>query len=118
MRGDCKPCKIPYRLEPLPSRRVNGTDCTDATVQIVPFTLDNGKRTILYWNAVDLLTATYEGTLSLQVFGVNAADIRLLDLRDGSIYALTDAMVEDMGKGGVRLKSIPLTDSPLALLLD
>ena len=118
MRGNCKPCALPYRTEALPSRRVNGTDCTDNTVQIVPFTLDNGKRALIYWNAVDLLTGTFEGTLSLQVFGVNAADIRLLDLRNGSIYTLADAMVEDMGKGGVRLKNIPLTDCPLALLLD
>ena len=87
-------------------------------MQIAPFTLDNGKRALIYWNAVDLLTGTFEGTLSLQVFGVNAADIRLLDLRNGSIYTLADAMVEDMGKGGVRLKNIPLTDCPLALLLD
>ena len=118
MRGDCRACALPWRFEELPSRRVNGTDCTANTVQVETFRLDDGKRVLIYWNAVDLLTATFEGTVSLQVFGVDAARIRLLDLRDGSIYTLTDAMVEDMGKGGVRLKNIPLTDSPLALLLD
>lgn len=117
MRGDCKPCAIPYRREALPSRRVNGTDCTDPTVQVEGFRLDDGKRALLYWNAVDLLTATYEGTYSLQVFGVTGAP-RLLDLRDGSIYALPESMVEDLGKGGVRLKNLPLTDCPLALLFD
>ena len=117
MRGDCKPCAIPYRREALPSRRVNGTDCTDPTVQVEGFRLDDGKRALLYWNAVDLLTATYEGTHSLQVFGVTGAP-RLLDLRDGSIYALPESMVEDLGKGGVRLKNLPLTDCPLALLFD
>jgi hypothetical protein len=117
MRGDCKACALPYRLEALPSRRVNGTDCTDPTVQLEGFRLDDGKRALIYWNAVDLLTATYEGTLSLQVFGVTGTP-RLLDLKDGSIYALTEEMVEDMGMGGVRLKNIPLTDCPLALLFD
>ena len=117
MRGDCKACALPYRLEALPSRRVNGTDCTDSTVQLEGFRLDDGKRALIYWNAVDLLTATYEGTLSLQVFGVTEVP-RLLDLRDGSIYALTKGMVEDMGKGGIRLKNLPLTDCPLALLFD
>ena len=117
MRGDCKPCKLPYRLEALPSRRVNGTDCTDATVQIEPFYLDDGKRALIYWNAIDLLTATYEGTLSLQLYGVTNPP-RLLDLRDGSIYALPEGMTEDLGMGGIRLKNLPLTDCPLALLLD
>ena len=115
-KGDFKPCTIPYRLESLPSKRVNGRDCTDKTVQIDAFTLDDGTKALIYWNAVDLLTSTYEGTLSLQVFGQKHDAIRLLDLRDGSIYALPDAMIEDLGFGGVRLRNLPLTDCPLAIL--
>ncbi|MBE6702802.1 MAG: hypothetical protein E7585_05265 [Ruminococcaceae bacterium] len=118
MRGDCEPCRLPWRFEALPSRRVNGTDCTDSTVQVETFTLDNGGKALIYWNAVDLLTATYEGTVSLQIFGVQASSIRLLDLKDGSVYTLPDTMVEDMGKGGVRLRNLPLTDCPLAILFD
>lgn len=117
-KGNFKPCTIPYRTEKLPSRRVNGTDCTDKTVQIDAFTLDNGTKALVYWNAVDLLTSTYEGTLSLQVFGQKQDAIRLLDLKDGSIYSLPDAMVEDLGFGGVRLRNMPLTDCPLAILFE
>ncbi len=118
MRGNVKRCDLPWKLEALPSRRVNGTDCTASTLQVETFALDSGKRVLIYWNAVDLLTATFEGTLSLQLYGVKADAIRLLDLRNGSIYTLPDGMIEDLGLGGVRLRNLPLTDCPLALLLD
>ena len=116
-KGDCKPCSIPYRLECLPSKRVNGKDCIDKTIQIEAFTLEDGTKALIYWNSVDLLTATYEGTISLQIFGVSADNIQLLDLRNGSLYTLPDTMVEDIGFDGVCLKNLPLTDCPLAILI-
>ncbi|MBQ9099213.1 MAG: beta-galactosidase [Clostridia bacterium] len=115
-KGDFTTCRIPYRREELPSRRVNGTDCTDKTVQIEGFALENGTKVLVYWNAVDLLTTTYEGTISLQVFGQKNDSIRLLDLKDGSLYRLPEGMIEDMEHGAVRLKNLPLTDAPLVLL--
>ena len=116
MRGDCKPCALPRHTVALPSKRVNGTDCTDSTLQHEAFRLNDGKRALLYWNATELLTTSYEGTVSFEVFGVTANAIRLIDLRDGSVYALPDGMIEDMKKGGVRLKNLPLSDCPLALV--
>jgi hypothetical protein len=44
--------------------------------------------------------------------------VRLVDLRDGGIYALPDGMCEEIGAGALRLSNLPLTDSPLVLLLD
>ena len=118
MRGNARRCHLPWCLDPQPSRRVNGTDCTAPTLQVETFTLDNGSKALIYWNAVDLLTETYEGTTSFEVFGVKADSIRLVDLKNGSIYALPEGMAEDLGLGGVRLKNLPLTDCPLALLFD
>lgn len=118
MRGNANPSPLPCRLEALPSRRVNSSDCTDPTVQMESFILDDGKRALIYWNEVDLLTATFESTLSMQIFGVEAQRIRLLDLKEGSIYALPEGMIEDLAKGAVRLRNLPLTDYPMALLLD
>ena len=118
MRGNTRPCAFPWRSFSLPSKRVNGQDCTDSTRQGETFVLDDGRRALIYWNATDLLTATYEGTTSLEVFGVKADSVRLIDLRNGNVYALPDTMVEDLGLGGVRLKNLPLTDCPLALIFD
>jgi hypothetical protein len=80
--------------------------------------LDDGRKALIYWNATDLLTAAYEGTISFELFGTKTANLRLLDLKNGNIYAPPDTMVEDLGFGGVRLKNLPLTDCPLALLFD
>ena len=118
MRGNAKPCALPWRSFSLPSKRVNGQDCTDSTRQGETFLLDDGRRALIYWNATDLLTATYEGTTSFEIFGTKAASVRLVDLKNGNIYALPETMIEDLGKGGVRLKNLPLTDCPLALVFD
>jgi len=115
MRGNAKSCALPWRFEALPSRRVNGEDCTDPTVQVETFSLDDGSKALIYWNAVDVLTSTYEGTVSLQVYGVSKDDVSLLDLKDGCVYSLPDTMAEAIC-GGVRLMNIPLTDSPLVLI--
>ncbi len=114
--GDAKPYSIPYATEVLPSRRTNGNDCTDTTVELCGFKLEGGSTALIYWNATPLLTTTYEGTLSLCVYGQKNDNIRLLDLKDGTLYALPKEMLEDIGYGGVRLVNIPLTDSPLAIL--
>lgn len=116
MRGNARPYALPWHFERLPSRRVNGEDTTAHTVQVESFTLDDGSKALIYWNAVDLLTATYEGTVSLHVFGVSAENVRLLDLRDGSVYTLPDGMAEPFGVHGVRFCNLPITDSPLAIL--
>lgn len=116
MRENAESINIPYALEDLPSRRVNGRDCTDDSIKVYPFRLCDGRTALIYWNAVYLITTSYEGTASFSVFGEDTEEIRLIDLRDGSIYELPEEMTEDLGDGGVRLKNIPLTDTPLALV--
>ena len=118
MRGNAKRCALPWRYAIMPSKRVNGEDCTDSTRRVETFRLDDGRKALIYWNATDLLTATYEGTISFEVFGVKAHSVRLIDLKNGNVYALPENMVEDLGFGGVHLKNLPLTDCPLALVFD
>ena len=42
--------------------------------------------------------------------------IRIMDLRDGKLYRLPEEMLEDLGNGGIGLRNIPLTDTPLAIV--
>ena len=118
LHGEAAPCDIPYNLIRLPSRLVNGEDFVGKSLIVEGFRLDDGRRALIYWNAVDLLTATYEGTASFEIFGQKSGDINLVDLRDGSVYELPSEMTEDIGAGGVRLKNLPLTDCPLAIVFD
>lgn len=116
MRENPEPITIPYVLEELPSRRVNGKDCADERIKVYSFKLCDGRDAMIYWNPVYLLTSTYEGTLSMKVFGKKPEDISLVDLKDGSVYALCDDMIEDFGNNALRFRNIPLTDTPLAIV--
>ena len=111
-----RPSSIPYKRISLESRRVNGFDCTDKSVAIDGFELEDGRRALVYWNSVDLLTTTYEGTISLEICE-KLDTVRLIDLKDGGVYALPEEMREEID-GGIRLKNLPLTDSPLAIVFN
>lgn len=114
--GDVKPIDIPVSREVLPSRRVNGHDCDADTIRAYGYSLSDGRRALAYWNDVDILTTTYEGTVTFCLFGADKESLSLVDLRDGSIYKLPDSMVEDTGNGGLRLRNLPISDSPVALV--
>ena len=114
--GDVKPCDIPMSREVLPSKRVNGYDCDADTIRAYGYLLPDGRRVLVYWNDVDILTATYEGTVTFCLFGTDKDSLSIVDLADGSVYKLPDSMVEETGHGGLRLKNLPISDSPVALV--
>ena len=60
---------------------------------------------------------TYEGTVSFQLAGASAPPL-LVDLMDGDVYRLPEAMLERREGEIVGLVNLPLTDSPLLLLFD
>jgi hypothetical protein len=115
LHGEAASESIAYRRLCLESRRVNGEDCRDSSVTVEGFRLDDGRRALIYWNAVDLLTETYDGTISFEIYG-KLDTVSLIDLRDGGIYELPESILEPID-GGVRLKNLPLTDCPLAILI-
>ena len=70
----------------------------------------------MYWNATPILTSTYEGTVTFSVYGQDNANVRLVDLSTGDVYAFPKEMIDDQLDGGIRLRNIPLTDTPLMVL--
>lgn len=118
MQGDVQPQHIAYSKECLPSVRVNGNDCTDSTVEVYGFRLEDGRRVVIYWNNVPILTSTYEGTVSLAIYGQKGVAPKVCDLRNGNLYDLPAEMWEKSGAQGVLLKNLPLTDCPIALIFD
>ena len=111
----CTPCDLPVRRIVLPSHRIKGNDCNDATLCEYTFEWQNGGKGIAYWNAVPLLTSTYEGTVSFQCFGLKG-DVRLVDLADGSVYTLPDDMIQDLGNGEIQLINVPVSDTPKLII--
>ena len=115
-KGNVKPANIPYYRAYNPSRRINATE-EDESAKIYGFELDDGSHALVYWNATHVLTTTYEGTISFAICGQKPEDIKLCDLRDGTLYTLREDMIEDAGEDIVRLKNLPLLDAPLAILM-
>ena len=78
------------------------------------FRKDNGAMAYLYWRPSNLITTSYEGTITLQAVS-GSDDIHLIDLMDGSIYLLPEDMIEKHENGCCTLHNLPLMDYPLVL---
>ncbi len=78
------------------------------------FAWSNGRRALAYWKAADLMTAEFASTISLKAMGLGA-EVHLIDLYDGSVYALPEKAVAVAG-GIVTLRHVPIRDYPMLLV--
>lgn len=113
-RGDVKPADLPVIRRVRDSARVFGKD--DASPRFISLGFENGDgaQALAYWKAVDLMTETFEGTVSFELPGEDRA-IHLVDLMHGGIYELPESMIVRREDGVTGLVNLPLTDSPLLL---
>ncbi len=111
--GEWTPANLPVFRRCLPSRRVNGDDCTDPTILSYGFCRPDGSGLFAYWNAVPLLTHTYDGTVSF--FLPSVEGLTLVDPATGTVYQIPETMIEKK-PGGYLLKNLPITDAPLMLM--
>lgn len=113
-RGDVKPVDLPVIRKVNDSARVFGKD--DGSAQIVMLGFENGcgAQALAYWKAADLMTETFEGTISFELAEETRA-IRLIDLMSGYMYEIPDSMMTTTGSGVTSLTNLPLTDSPILL---
>ena len=97
------------------SPRLLADDYDFAQARSYGFTKPNGSKALCYWNPKNILTETYEGTLSLRVAKDQfPGKIQLIDLLDGTIYDLPESMIVDEGET-IKLSHLPVTDSALLL---
>jgi hypothetical protein len=68
----------------------------------------------VYWYASDLMTSTYDGTVTLAVAGM-PGEVKLIDLLDGGVYKLPDSICEQLGGTRIKLHNLPIKDYPLLL---
>lgn len=74
----------------------------------------NGAQALAYWKAVDLMTETFEGTITLEL-PEEERPIHLIDLLSGDIYEIPENMITRNGNGVISLDHLPLTDLPVLL---
>lgn len=111
--NDYEPAAFPAEGVTLESPYVFGEDLDFAETLHYSYRKPNESCGMVYWNPKDILTETFEGTLSLKLSeGIDPKEIRITDLLDGSVYALPESMIEE----GI-LKNIPVTDSPLLITI-
>ncbi len=116
--GNAVAADVPYIRECLQSIRVHGWDCSDATLRDYAYKLDDGRIAIAYWNAKNILTESYEGTVSFFIRVGDKRSITLVDPMDGAIYAIPESMLSDAGNGGIELLNLPLLDYPLIIVIE
>ena len=112
--GDERPAAAPAVFRTLPSKRVLGTDDDGTDLMTAGFVRPNGAAALAYWKSSRLMTDSYEGTVSLEL-ARERRPIRLIDLMNGAVYALPEAMLERDGGAVTLVRNLPLTDAPLLL---
>ena len=79
------------------------------------FRREDGSAGLFYWNPKNVLTETYDGETSFRIPAVGLpGDVKLVDLLDGSVYALDEPhfALED---GHYCFHNVPITDAPILI---
>ena len=113
-RADVRPAELPVIRRVLESPRVFGKDDGSSQLVMLGFERENGAQALAYWKAADLMTETFEGTVSFEL-PEETGDIRLCDLMTGSVYDIPESMTTRTEGGATCLTNLPLTDSPLLI---
>ena len=120
-QGDYRLCDLPVILDPHflngfpqqePSWRIRRYDDMADKLITQGFIRPDGSSALVYWSPEELLTTSYDSTITMECCGDTVP--QLVDLLDGKIYEFPPDMVEK-GNHFIRLKHIPLKDHPLLL---
>lgn len=97
------------------SPRMFGPDYDFQKARSYAFRRPDGSWALCYWHTdSNILTQTYDGTVTLRVPKRYAQDIKLIDMLTGNIYALPDTFITEIGDF-YRLYHLPIRDYPLLL---
>ena len=113
-REDFSVCDLPMFFIPSDSRRLLRMDDDGRDLMHGGFRRPDGSSAFAYWKPSELLTTTYESTVSME-FAAQKDDWRLIDPLSGTVYRIPDTMLERDGEGFVRFRHLPLRDYPLIL---
>ena len=92
-REDFELADLPVILSPRDSRRILGQEELACHFTQVGFSKPNGSYALAYWKPTDLLTETYDSTITVNTAAIPGKP-RLVDLLDGSVYEIPDSMIQ------------------------
>lgn len=105
--------ELPVLFTPEDSIRIFGRDTRRERVIAGGFSRPEGQA-LAYWYPADLMTSTFEGTVSFEVFSPYN-EVRLIDVMTGAVYQLPESMQTRDACGTFRFQHLPVLDSPLLL---
>ncbi len=107
--------ELPVEGVILKSPRLLGEDFDFENTRHYGFKKPNGSHGLCYWVSRNILSETYEGTVSLRIKDrALSHTVRLADLLTGDIYELQEDMVREE-EGDWVIVNLPVLDSPLLL---
>ncbi|MBO4344339.1 MAG: hypothetical protein J5833_01200, partial [Victivallales bacterium] len=105
---------LPVQLYQQDSRRIlRQDDAFTDNVYSQGFRKPNGSSAFVYWKATEILTTSYESTISIEIAAL-PKKMELIDLVDGTVYEIPENQIEEHGQFR-KLLNIPLRDYPLLL---
>lgn len=114
--NEYEPAEFPAESTVLECRYVHSYDYDFNNAIHYSYKKPNGSLGMVYWAPKEILTETYEGTVSFKIKGdVKPEEIRLTDLLTGTVYALPESLIDT--EEGLTLKNIPITDSPILITI-
>jgi hypothetical protein len=113
MAEDPRVSEIPVEALRMQSPRIFDVDFDFAETEHYAFEKEDGTAGLFYWVNKNLMTETYEGTVSLFVPKEwREKGMHLVNMADGTVYDFSEDMLEEDGI----LKHIPVTDTPMMLM--
>lgn len=112
---DYELCKMPITIEAHRSNLImeNGVKRTQL---ITGGFKKKGGRAFVYWYPSNILTTSIDTVTGIKFFS-EYDTFRLVDVIDGSIYEISEDMIESDGKGIHYIKDLPVKDTPLILAM-
>ena len=92
-REDFELANLPVILSPGPSGRILGQEELASHFTQVGFSKPNGSHALAYWKPTDLMTETYDSTITINTAAMPGKP-HLVDLLDGSVYEIPDSMIK------------------------
>ncbi|MBR4662491.1 MAG: hypothetical protein IKO93_01325, partial [Lentisphaeria bacterium] len=92
-REDFVLADLPVILSPGPSGRILGQEELASHFTQVGFSKPNGSHALAYWKPTDLMTETYDSTITVNTAAMPGKP-HFVDLLDGSVYEIPDSMIQ------------------------
>ncbi|MBR2372886.1 MAG: beta-galactosidase [Lentisphaeria bacterium] len=113
-REDYEMKELPVRLVSGFSHRTSFMDAPYETMISQGFVKPNGSSAFVYWQPENMLTTSFESTITIQCAGMTGTP-RLVDLLDGSVYEIPESIMQRENDNAITFRNIPVKDSPLLL---